>query len=182
MFNTHVGWTAKESCNKITTNMVTKNNQQVCNNSHSHHQGIMDSNYSDISLKRTQKVELIKRQPGSRNRDRRKKEYWKNISTSCVLNVFIFVLSFVFLGHSATGFVIAPPWANPEVNICSKKSWQLIYWPKDDKCYQIFEQGPCPRSQVISLFDLTWFYEFFLRYIITKITFPQGMTIMFVVI
>lgn len=53
-----------------------------------------------------------------------------------------------------SGFVIAPPWANPVVNPCSNKSWQLLYWPKDEKCYQIFEQGPCPRSQELAFNEI----------------------------
>ena len=50
----------------------------------------------------------------------------------------------------AEGFVIAPPWANPTINPCSNKSWQLIYWPPDGQCYQIFEQGPCPDTQELA--------------------------------
>ena len=50
----------------------------------------------------------------------------------------------------AEGFVIAPPWANPVINPCSKKSWQLIFWPPDGQCYQIFEQGPCPDTQELA--------------------------------
>ena len=51
---------------------------------------------------------------------------------------------------SSSPFVIAPPWANEATNPCSKHSWQLIYWPQDGRCYQIFEQGPCPRSQELA--------------------------------
>ena len=32
-----------------------------------------------------------------------------------------------------SGFDIAPPWANPEVNQCSRSSWQLIHWPEDNR-------------------------------------------------
>ena len=52
--------------------------------------------------------------------------------------------------RTALTFVIAPPWANEAVNPCSKQSWQLIFWPPDGRCYQIFEQGPCSRSQELS--------------------------------
>ena len=117
------------------------------------HQGIMDSNYGD-KLLRTSDVELIIR-AADRKRDRRKKEYWN--STNLLISVYILAISLLFFGHIAKGFVIAPPWANPEVNICSKKSWQLIYWPQDQKCYQIFEQGPCPRSQVFIFIGI--YYE-----------------------
>lgn len=55
----------------------------------------------------------------------------------------------------AGAFVIAPPWANAVSNPCSARSWQLIYWPKDGKCYPIFSQGPCPRSQELAYNDLT---------------------------
>ena len=48
------------------------------------------------------------------------------------------------------GFVIAPPWANPVINPCSGTSWQLIYWPPDGRCYQIFEKGPCPDTQELA--------------------------------
>ena len=86
-----------------------------------------------------------------RKRRRRKKGYWHpesviNLVNACILTAFLLFI------HGAASFVIAPPWANPQVNPCSKKSWQLIYWPPNDRCYQIFEQGPCPRSQVQMLF------------------------------
>ena len=127
---------------------MAKHGQHLCNKRRNIflHQGIMDSNYGDSRLK-TSDVELIIR-AADRKRHRRKKEYWNPWSSINLLCVYIFVTCFLFFGHSVKGFVIAPPWANPDVNICSKKSWQLIYWPQDDKCYQIFEQGPCPRSQV----------------------------------
>ena len=55
----------------------------------------------------------------------------------------------------AGAFVIAPPWANAVSNPCSARSWQLIHWPKDGKCYPIFSQGPCPRSQELAFNDIT---------------------------
>ena len=64
----------------------------------------------------------------------------------------LFTLQYVAGGQA---FVIAPPWANPEVNRCSRTSWQLIYWPDHDQCYQIFEQGPCPKSQELGFNGLT---------------------------
>lgn len=39
-----------------------------------------------------------------------------------------------------TGKVIPPPWANETVNPCALESWQLLYWPQDDRCYYIFQQ------------------------------------------
>ena len=60
------------------------------------------------------------------------------------------VLLFLCLLEAVQGFVIAPPWANPVINPCSEKSWQLIYWPQDGACYQIFEQGPCPDTQELA--------------------------------
>ena len=52
--------------------------------------------------------------------------------------------------NQASGFVIAPPWANPVINPCSETSWQLIFWPSDGRCYRIFEQGPCPDTQELA--------------------------------
>ena len=34
--------------------------------------------------------------------------------------------------------------------LSTNKSWQLIYWPSDGQCYQIFEQGPCPDTQELA--------------------------------
>ena len=66
----------------------------------------------------------------------------------------ILALSLAFalslLSPSANAFVIAPPWANATLNPCSEASWQLILWPGDQRCYKIFEQGPCPRSQELA--------------------------------
>ena len=59
-------------------------------------------------------------------------------------------LGLLILLKAVQGFVIAPPWANPVINPCSEKSWQLIYWPQDGACYQIFEQGPCPDTQELA--------------------------------
>ena len=109
--------------------------------------GIMDSSYLEVRRVDCTHPDSHSKQSTTRKRDRRKKEYWKHDFMS-IIHICIFSSLFLLLGHSVSGFVIAPPWANPEVNKCSKKSWQLIYWPQDDKCYQIFEQGPCPRSQV----------------------------------
>ena len=63
---------------------------------------------------------------------------------------FLALLLGLFWPSVAQGFVIAPPWANPLINPCSNKSWQLIYWPSDGQCYQIFEQGPCPDTQELA--------------------------------
>ena len=63
---------------------------------------------------------------------------------------FLALLLGFFWPSVAQGFVIAPPWANPLINPCSNKSWQLIYWPSDGQCYQIFEQGPCPDTQELA--------------------------------
>ena len=60
------------------------------------------------------------------------------------------LLGLYYYAAVAEGFVIAPPWANPVINPCSKKSWQLIFWPPDGQCYQIFEQGPCPDTQELA--------------------------------
>ena len=124
------------------------------NNSHNNNNrrvasppGIMDSLYGEVLRVESTNTDLGSKQSSTRKRDRRKKEYWKQNLISNI-HIYIFLSIFLHLGRSVSGFVIAPPWANPEVNRCSKKSWQLIYWPQDDKCYQIFEQGPCPRSQV----------------------------------
>ena len=56
---------------------------------------------------------------------------------------------------TAQGFVIAPPWANPSLNPCSETSWQLIFWPPDGRCYQIFKQGPCPNTQELAFHAVT---------------------------
>lgn len=63
------------------------------------------------------------------------------------LAVLLLVLAWL---RGSLAFVIAPPWANPLINPCSEKSWQLIYWPQDGRCYQIFEQGPCPDTQELA--------------------------------
>ena len=60
--------------------------------------------------------------------------------------LFLFFLFF----KPCLSFVIAPPWANATINPCAEVSWQLILWPGDAKCYKIFEQGPCPRSQELA--------------------------------
>ena len=49
----------------------------------------------------------------------------------------------------AAAFVIAPPWADPATNPCSEASWQLVFWPDTQSCYQIFSRGPCPATQVV---------------------------------
>ena len=61
----------------------------------------------------------------------------------------------LYLPPTCHSFVIAPPWANPVVNKCSRTSWQLILWPPDGKCYQIFEQGPCSRTQELGFNPIT---------------------------
>ena len=60
------------------------------------------------------------------------------------------LLTLAVLPAITHGFVIAPPWANPVINPCSGTSWQLIYWPPDGRCYQIFEKGPCPDTQELA--------------------------------
>ena len=112
--------------------------------------GIMELSLADVLSVEYTHAEANLRQSTIRKRDRQKKEYWKPELIS-IIHMFIILSIFLLFNHSVSGFVIALPWANPEVNKCSKKSWQLIYWPQDDKCYQIFEQGPCPRSQVKSI-------------------------------
>ena len=118
----------------------------------SHEKGIMENTEKDSRIVKTANPELTIG-AADRKRRRRKKEplSWLPLlqpQASCFLQAFILLVC-IFLQFTITaGFVIAPPWANPLVNVCSKKSWQLIYWPQDEKCYQIFEQGPCPRSQV----------------------------------
>ena len=69
------------------------------------------------------------------------------------------------------GFVIAPPWANPVINPCSEKSWQLIYWPQDGACYQIFEQGPCPDTQELAFHPTNKRVRFFWRQISKFVTY-----------
>jgi hypothetical protein len=122
------------------------------------HQGIIKMNQDNDTRSNTLNVECVIRHCSTRKRDRRKKEYWK-LPFMRIFHVYIFLSCFLFFGHSTSGFVIAPPWANPEVNRCSKISWQLIYWPQDDRCYQIFEQGPCPRSQVRRVVSHTSYYN-----------------------
>ena len=51
----------------------------------------------------------------------------------------------------AAAFVIAPPWADPATNPCSEASWQLVFWPDTQSCYQIFSRGPCPATQVAAI-------------------------------
>ena len=74
---------------------------------------------------------------------------WKSIFS------VISFLQLIIWEHQVSGFVIAPPWANEITNPCSKKSWQLLYWPKTQKCYKIFEQGPCPKSQELGYNPIT---------------------------
>ena len=117
---------------------------------YSQQKGIMNQTCGDIRSDSSDDGLVIRKVVVFKNKDKRKKEYWKSNVRIDKMYLCMFVSIFIiFSGHSARGFVIAPPWANPEVNICSKKSWQLIHWPQDGKCYQIFEQGPCPRSQVL---------------------------------
>ena len=119
-------------------------------NNPSQQKGIMNQTCDDGRSDASDDGLVIRKVVVFKNKDKRKKEYWKSNVRIDKMYLCIFVSIFsIFSGHCARGFVIAPPWANPEVNICSKKSWQLIHWPLDGKCYQIFEQGPCPRSQVI---------------------------------
>ena len=136
-------------------NVMEKTDQKPIDKKESNPLGIMESSIADNHRVESTHAESNLRQSNTRKRDRRKKEYWK-LEIIKTINIYIFLSLFIILRHSVSGFVIAPPWANPEVNRCSKKSWQLIYWPQDDKCYQIFEQGPCPRSQVKNCFIDNW--------------------------
>ena len=83
--------------------------------------------------------------------------------------------------QASQAFVIAPPWANPVINPCSEKSWQLIFWPPDGRCYRIFEQGPCPDSQELAFHpsnkrvSFEHFFNQFFIYI--SINFGQFLTI-----
>jgi hypothetical protein len=70
------------------------------------------------------------------------------------LSIVIALIAISCIG-SVSSFVIAPPWANAVSNPCSSRSWQLIHWPADGECYQIFSQGPCPRSQELAFNDIT---------------------------
>ena len=79
---------------------------------------------------------------------KRRKTRWGQI-------LFTITALVLFFTPNCSSFVIAPPWANPQVNRCSRTSWQLILWPKDEKCYQIFEQGPCPRTQELAFNPIT---------------------------
>jgi hypothetical protein len=54
------------------------------------------------------------------------------------------------LWTSASAFVISPSWADAASNPCSERSWQLLLWPDDGKCYPIFERGPCPDTQELA--------------------------------
>ncbi|XP_076057395.1 uncharacterized protein LOC143034930 [Oratosquilla oratoria] len=45
------------------------------------------------------------------------------------------------------GSIIPPQWANVTLNPCAQNSWQKLYWPPDQKCYKIFSQGPCEKTQ-----------------------------------
>ncbi|XP_037070246.1 uncharacterized protein LOC119091542, partial [Pollicipes pollicipes] len=45
----------------------------------------------------------------------------------------------------------APPWADAALNPCSERSWQLVRWPADGRCYPIFQRGPCDATQ-----ELVW--------------------------
>ncbi len=47
-------------------------------------------------------------------------------------------------------FIIAPPWAEESLNPCARRSWQLLLWPADGRCYQIFGRGPCPPTQELA--------------------------------
>ena len=82
-----------------------------------------------------------------------KKNGWvltSSLLTSKMASEAAIHLGLLILLKAVQGFVIAPPWANPVINPCSEKSWQLIYWPQDGACYQIFEQGPCPDTQELA--------------------------------
>ncbi|KAL0272807.1 UNVERIFIED_CONTAM: hypothetical protein PYX00_005642 [Menopon gallinae] len=51
------------------------------------------------------------------------------------------------------GAILPPPWADPARNKCATQAggWLLLYWPKDGKCYRIFERGsPCPPTMELS--------------------------------
>nr|XP_053647168.1 uncharacterized protein LOC128698802 isoform X1 [Cherax quadricarinatus] len=50
-------------------------------------------------------------------------------------------------GWGSDGAVIPPRWVNTTLNPCARKSWQLLYWPRDNSCHRIFTQGPCGETQ-----------------------------------
>ena len=71
----------------------------------------------------------------------------KNSSYQHLQAILAVILVIVLFDYASTstvigvgGFVIAPPWANPQLNPCSATSWQLIHWPGDGVCYPIFSQ------------------------------------------
>ena len=78
------------------------------------------------------------------------------------------LLGLLCLIEAIEGFVIAPPWANPVINPCSEKSWQLIYWPQDGACYQIFEQGPCPNTQELAFHPTNKRVKFLSKRVVTN--------------
>lgn len=36
-----------------------------------------------------------------------------------------------------------------QMKLCANRS--LIYWPKDDQCYQKFSRGPCAKGQLLAM-------------------------------
>ena len=90
----------------------------------------------------------------------------KNSSYQHLQAILAVILVIVLCDYASTstvigvaGFVIAPPWANPQLNPCSATSWQLIHWPGDGVCYPIFSQvcHYLPRllinRKIISIFN-----------------------------
>ena len=67
---------------------------------------------------------------------------------SCLRPILSSLCPVLSLWRGGHCFVIAPPWADPASNPCSASSWQLVFWPPTQNCYQIFSRGPCPDTQV----------------------------------
>jgi len=58
---------------------------------------------------------------------------------------------FLWLGAVRPGgaVILPPPWANTTLNPCAERSWQQLFWPPHDRCYQIFSQGPCEAGEEV---------------------------------
>ncbi|CAH1126193.1 unnamed protein product [Ceutorhynchus assimilis] len=69
------------------------------------------------------------------------------------LKLKIWILLEICLLSVVGAAVMAPPWADPNLNPCAKepRGWQLLFWPSDGKCYKIFQVGhPCPEGMELS--------------------------------
>jgi len=51
------------------------------------------------------------------------------------------LLELLLIAEGYSGAVVAPPWADPDLNPCAKQpsGWQLLFWPPDGGCYKIFQ-------------------------------------------